>query len=262
MVCAEKLFLYNIPQYSPMIKKRLRQLISEEDPIGIKFNWLIQILILLSVVSFSLETLPELSDRNHQILYVVEIFLVIIFSLEYLARLFTAKKPLQFVFSFYGIIDLLAILPFFLHFGFGFVSLRALRFLRIFRILKLMRYNKAINHFKAAFILAKEELVLFGMAALILLYFSAVGIYFFEHPVQPELFSSIFSSLWWSVCTITTVGYGDIYPVTIGGRIFTFLVLIVGLCIISVPAGILASSLSRVKVKQEIEKQLDEYSSH
>jgi voltage-gated potassium channel len=237
-----------------MIKKRLQQLISEEDPIGIKFNWLIQLFILLSVIGFSVETLPDLSQEHHRIIHIGEVILVIVFSIEYLARIITAEKPLKFIFSFYGIIDLLALLPFFMQFGFGFVSLRALRFLRVFRILKLMRYNKAINHFRAAFILAKEELVLFGMAALILLYFAAVGIYFFEHPVQPKVFASIFSSLWWSVCTITTVGYGDIYPITIGGRIFTFLVLIVGLLIISVPAGILASSLSRVKVKFENQK--------
>lgn len=250
-----------IQEQNLMLKKRLQQLISEEDPIGIKFNWLIQLLILLSVVGFSLETLPDLSPEHHSIIHIGEVFLVIVFSIEYIARIITADKPLKFIFSFYGIIDLLALLPFFMQFGFGFVSLRALRFLRVFRILKLMRYNKAINHFRAAFILAKEELVLFGMAALILLYFSAVGIYFFEHPVQPDVFASIFSSLWWSVCTITTVGYGDIYPITIGGRIFTFLVLIVGLCIISVPAGILASSLSRVKVSYNEEKKKNEHKS-
>jgi voltage-gated potassium channel len=243
-----------------MLKKRLRQLISEEDPIGIKFNWLIQLFILLFVVGFSVETLPDLSPKHHRILHIGEVFLVVVFSLEYLARVISAENPWKFIFSFYGLIDLIALLPFFMQFGFGFVSLRALRFLRIFRILKLMRYNKAINHFKAAFILAKEELILFGMAALILLYFSAVGIYFFEHPAQPEVFTSIFSSLWWSVCTLTTVGYGDIFPITVGGRTFTFLVLIVGLCIISVPAGILASSLSRVKVSQENEKKNNEHS--
>ncbi len=241
-----------------MFKKKLQQLISEEHPIGIKFSWLVQLLIFLSVVGFSVETLPNLSAEHHKILHFIEVILVIVFSIEYLTRIIVTDKPLKFIFSFYGIIDLLALLPFFLQFGFGFVSLRALRFLRIFKILKLMRYNKAINHFKAAFLLAKEELILFGMAALILLYFSAVGIYFFEHPAQPEIFSSIFSSLWWSVCTLTTVGYGDIYPITVGGRIFTFLVLIVGLCIISVPAGILASSLSRVKVKSNIEQKRNE----
>lgn len=244
-----------------MLKKKIQNLLSEEHPTGIKVNWFIQLLIFISVVSFSLETLPKLSAKAHHILYVIEMILVVVFTTEYAIRLFTAPSPKKFIFSFYGFIDLLAILPFYMQFGFGFVSLRALRFLRIFRILKLMRYNKAINHFKAAFVLAKEELVLFGMAALILLYFSAVGIYFFEHPAQPEIFTSIFSSLWWSVCTITTVGYGDIFPVTIGGRMFTFLVLVVGLCIISVPAGILASSLSRVKINQERESRKNEHKS-
>lgn len=235
------------------IKKsnHLLNIISETHPVGRKFNWLIQVLILLSVISFSLETLPDLSERQLFWLHVIEIILVFFFSVEYVLRVYAAKKPLKYVLSFFGIIDLLSILPFYLHFGFGFVSFRALRFLRVFRILELMKFNKAIAHYKRAILLAKEELILFMLTALILIYFAAVGIYYFEHHAQPELYSSIFSSLWWSVCTMTTVGYGDMYPITVGGRIFTFGLLFVGLSIISVPAGILSSALTRSREPEQ-----------
>lgn len=236
-------------------KTKLHSFISEEKQPGVAVNWFIQVLILVSVISFSVETLPQITPETHHWLYVIETCLVVAFTAEYLIRLFTASKPSKFIFSFFGIIDLLAILPFYVHLSFGFVSLRALRFLRVFRILKLMRYNKAITHFNLALKLAKEELILFVIAAMLLLYFSAVGIYFFENPAQPDKFTSIFSSLWWSVSTLTTVGYGDIYPVTTGGRIFTFAVLLVGLGIISVPAGIISSSMTRAREEINLKKK-------
>lgn len=233
----------------------LLNLISETHPVGRKFNWLIQVLILLSVVSFSLETLPNLSELQLLWLHIIEIILVFFFSVEYVLRVYAAKKPLKYILSFFGIIDVLSILPFYLHFGFGFVSFRALRFLRLFRVLELMEFNKAIGHYKRAILLAKEELILFMLTALILIYFAAVGIYYFEHSAQPEVYSSIFTSLWWSVCTMTTVGYGDMYPITAGGRIFTFGLLFVGLSIISVPAGILSSALTRTRISDSKEKK-------
>jgi len=126
--------------------------------------------------------------------------------------------------------------------------------LRLFRIFKLFRYSKAINRFYRAFIIAKEELVLFTFASLILLYLSAVGIYYFENAAQPEQFKSVFHSLWWSVATLTTVGYGDIYPITAGGRIFTFCVLMIGLGVVAVPAGLVASALSQARKEEAGEK--------
>ena len=84
-----------------------------------------------------------------------------------------------------------------------------------------------------------------------LLYLSSVGIYYFEHEVQPDVFSSIFHSMWWAVATLTTVGYGDAYPVTVGGKIFTFLILMIGLGIVGIPAGLIASSLSAVRRNEE-----------
>jgi voltage-gated potassium channel len=114
-------------------------------------------------------------------------------------------------------------------------------------VLKLARYSEAVKRFHRAFIIVKEELALFLFIALIVLYLAGVGIYYFENPAQPEAFSSIFHSLWWAVATLTTVGYGDIYPITVGGKLFTFFVLVIGLGVVSVPAGLVASALSKAR---------------
>ncbi len=109
----------------------------------------------------------------------------------------------------------------------------------------------AARRFHRAFIIAKEELALFLFAALIILYLAGVGIYYFEYPAQPEAFCSVFHSLWWAVATLTTVGYGDIYPVTLGGKIFTFFILIIGLGVVSIPAGMVASALSKAREMED-----------
>ena len=192
------------------------------------FAFFIQALILLSIITFSIETIPNLEPQTRTILQSIEVFSVVVFTIEYFLRIYVADSKPRFVFSFFGIIDLFAILPFYLSFGVDLRSLRALRFLRLFRVLKLVRYNRAINHFTRAISSAKEEIFLFIFITLLLIYFSAIGIYYFENEAQPEHFSSIFDSLWWAIITLTTVGYGDVYPITVGGKIFTFFVLMIG----------------------------------
>jgi len=225
--------------------KRLKQIIEESDTAaGRLFDLLIQLLVLMSIVSFSVETMPNLSRETDDLLESLELATVLLFTVEYLARLVVADAKWRFIFSFYGIVDLLAILPFYLSTGIDLRSLRIFRLLRLFRLLKLVRYSRAINRFHVAFLAVKEELVLFFSVTLILLYLTAVGIYYFEHDAQPEAFASIFHSLWWAVATLTTVGYGDVYPVTVGGRIFTFFILMIGLGIVAVPSGLLASALT------------------
>lgn len=129
--------------------------------------------------------------------------------------------------------------------------LRALRALRLLRLLKLLRYGPAIGRFHRAFHIAKDELVLFGSAAMIVLFLSATGIYLFENEAQPEAFKSVFHALWWGIVTLTTVGYGDAYPVTVGGRIFTFFILIIGLGVVAIPTGLIASALSKARADEE-----------
>lgn len=209
------------------------------------FAFFIQALILVSVITFSIETIPNLSEQTKFWLDVIELFSVIVFTVEYLLRIYVSDRKLSFIFSFFGVIDLLAILPFYLAFGVDLRSLRALRFLRLFRVLKLVRYNKAMNHLIRAISSAKEQIFLFIFITIILIYFAAVGIYYFENEAQPDKFTSIFDSLWWAIVTLTTVGYGDVYPITIGGKIFTFFILLIGLGIVAVPTGIISSALTQ-----------------
>jgi len=236
------------------MKQKIKNIVETNDNKPSRyFAFFIQALILVSIVTFSVETIPDLKPQTRTILYAIEVFSVSIFTLEYLLRIYVADSKPKFIFSFFGIIDLLAILPFYLSFGIDLRSLRALRFLRLFRILKLVRYNKAMNHFTRAIKSAKEEIFLFIFITLILIYFSAVGIYYFENEAQPEHFSSIFDSLWWAIITLTTVGYGDVYPITLGGKVFTFFILMIGLGIVAIPTGIISSALTKSVDSKETE---------
>ena len=159
-------------------------------------------------------------------------------------RLFLSKNRIGFIFSFYGIIDLVAIIPFYLTAGLDLRTLRIFRLFRLFRVFKLLKYTNAINTMKKAVFSIKEELIVFMIASCFLLYVAAAGIYYFENEVQPELFKTIFHCLWWAVTTLSTVGYGDMFPITTGGRFFTTIVVFIGLGIIAVPTGLFANSLN------------------
>ncbi len=229
------------------MKDTIKNIVEYNDnKLSKSFALFIQFLIVLSVITFSVETLPNLKPQTKTILNSIEVFCVVVFTLEYLARIYVADNKPKFIFSFFGLIDLFAILPFYLSFGLDLRSLRVLRMFRLFRLLKLVRYNRAMRHFAKAMLLAKEQIILFMGVTLVLIYFAAIGIYYFENEAQPEHFSSIFDSLWWSIVTLTTVGYGDVYPITIGGRIFTFFILLIGLGIVAIPTGIISSSLTKV----------------
>ncbi len=222
---------------------------------GRAFEYVMFGMITVSVVTFSLETIPGLSKQARSALYVVEAVTVGFFTVEYGLRLYVARKRLTYVFGFYGIIDMLAVLPFYLAvLGVGHIDarvLRMVRFMRVFRVLKFLRYNQAADRLHRAILISKEEIVLFVILSMILLYVSASGIWYFEREIQPEKFGSVFDGLWWAVATLTTVGYGDVYPVTPGGRFFTFLLLMIGLGIIAIPSGIIASALSKARLEQD-----------
>ncbi len=211
---------------------------------------LIAAVIVYSIITFSLETFENLPVKVVAFLDVSEYFVVAIFTFEYLYRLYYSKKRLAFIFSFYGVIDLIAIIPFYLTFMMDLRALRLIRMLRLIRLLKLVRYNNAISRISQAFIKAKEELIISIFSLACVIYFAAFGIYQLEHEAQPDKFSNILDALWWAVATITTVGYGDVYPITIMGRLFTFVILIIGLGLIAVPSGIIVASLLGTKSMQ------------
>jgi voltage-gated potassium channel len=241
------------------IRSKIRGIVEDNtSKKGKIFDNIIQFLILLSLVAFSIETLPNNSPEIIKFLYEFEIFCISIFSIEYLLRIIVSNKPFSYIFSFYGLIDFLAVIPYYLS-SIDLRFLRAFRIFRIFRAFKLIRYNKALNRFQIAYRIVKEELMLFMVVIVILLFIVSAGIYFFENQAQPEVFKSIFHSSWWSIVTLTTVGYGDVYPITLGGKIFTFFVLIIGVGVVTVPAGLVATSLSKAREIQEEEQKNNLY---
>lgn len=168
------------------MRNELRILIEDNTTKGGKiFDYFIQILILTSLISFSIETFPNNSIETNQVLLIIEIFCITVFSIEYILRIYVAEKPFKYIFSFYGIIDLLAILPFYLKASIDLRALRAFRIFRIFRALKLIRYNRALYRFHIAARIVKEEIVLFFIVTAILIFLSASGIYFLK--TKPNL---------------------------------------------------------------------------
>jgi voltage-gated potassium channel len=230
------------------MKKFLRTIVEDNTTKkGKVFDFIIQVLIFLSLIAFSIETLPVLPEWIINSLIAFETFCIYIFLAEYILRVFVSKKPFTYIFSFYGVIDFLAIAPYFISSFVDLRFLRAFRIFRIFRVLKLVRYNKAIRRVSIAAKEVKEEVALFLIATLILIFIVSAGIYFFENEAQPDKFQSVFHSMWWTIVTLTTVGYGDVYPITVGGKIFTFFILILGLGIVTIPAGLVASALTKAR---------------
>jgi voltage-gated potassium channel len=236
------------------VRGRLRAIVEQSDSTaGMLFDLVIQTLVVLSLLAYSIETLPDLPASIRRLLHGFEVFSVVIFTGEYLLRWYVAEPRYQYPLSFFGVVDLMAILPYYIGLGIDLRSFRAFRLLRLFRLLKIARYNRAVRRFHLALKIAQEELVLFVCVTLILLFLAAVGIHHFEAEAQPRTFGSVFHCLWWAVATLTTVGYGDVYPVTVGGKIFTFVILLVGLGFISVPAGMIASALAKARLLEEQE---------
>ena len=230
----------------------LKRMVEQSDTrAGRWFDAVVFALIVVSLITFSIETLPNLPPPAAAMLYWIEFATVLLFTGEYLLRLAVADSRWRFVRSFFGVLDLVAILPFYLAAGVDLRAVRTFRLLRLIRILKLARYNDAVRRLRRAVGIVREELVLFLNVALILIFLSAVGIYYFEHDRQPEHFASVFHSLWWAVVTLTTVGYGDMFPITTGGRVFTFFVLFLGLGIVAVPTGLFASALAKAREEEE-----------
>ena len=233
----------------------LKRIVEETDTTaGRWFDRTVLTLIGISLVTFSIETLPNLQPGIATVLWWIEVVTVGLFSLEYVLRFSVATHRLRFVRSFFSIVDLAAILPFYLSLGaVDLRSVRAFRLLRLVRVLKLTRYGRVVPRLRRALLIMREELILFLGVALILIFLAAVGIYYFERDSQPEQFASVFHSLWWAFVTLTTVGYGDMYPITAGGRIFTVLILLVGLGLVAAPAGLFASALAQARKEEQEE---------
>jgi voltage-gated potassium channel len=216
------------------------------------FDITILTLIGLSVLAVIFGSVESVEARWGPQLYVFEVITVAVFSVEYIARLWSCVEDeryadglrgrLRWAFSFMAIIDLLAILPFFLPFtGIDLRSLRALRLFRLARVAKVGRYYSSLSLIKNVFRARKEELVLTTVLMGLLLIVSASLLYYVENPVQPEVFSSIPATMWWAVATLTTVGYGDMFPVTALGKVLAGVIAIIGIGMFALPTGILGA---------------------
>jgi len=213
------------------------------------------VLIALSVAAVVMESMPAMERRFSAEFYWFEVFTVCVFSIEYVLRVWSSverhESPpasafvsrLRFMLSFHLIVDLLAILPFYLlTFGlFGGVDMRFLRSFRLLRILKLTRYSAALNTLVITFSENGRALLAAFLILITAMLLAASGMYYFERTAQPVAFGSIPAAMWWAFSTLTTVGYGDVTPVTVGGKIFGAMSAVVGIGMVALPTSILAS---------------------
>lgn len=244
----------NMRSWPMNLKQKIYDIIRDDDEnnaYSSTFDGIIIFLIILNVVLVILDTftlplpLQQVSGR-------IEMLTVIIFSLEYLLRLWTAtcKYPnrpahialLKYIFSFMALIDLLAVLPFYLPFVIP-IDLRVLRTLRIVRLLRLFkihRYTDDLATIGNVFKRKASQLISSMLVVSLLMIIASVLMYDIENPFQPERFNNAFSGLWWAVVTLTTVGYGDIYPITVAGKLLSTIISLLGIGLVAVPTGIIS----------------------
>ncbi len=228
---------------------KLHEIIYEADtPAGKLFDIILLIAILASIVFVMLETVEEFDRKYHDFLNAAEWVITILFTIEYMARIVAVKRPAKYIFSFYGIIDLLSTIPKYLSFLFvgthALAALRALRLLRVFRILKLARYVGESNRLLVALRNSRAKISVFLFFVVILCIILGTIMYLIEGGEEGG-FTSIPRSVYWAIVTLTTVGYGDIAPVTALGQFIAAFIMILGYGIIAIPTGIVTAEYTR-----------------
>jgi len=255
-----------------MNKKRIFQIFEKAKPGDIPsliFDWSLVILISLNVFSVILESFSTLKLRYQDLFTSFEFISVVVFTIEYLLRIWTSdlKYPrknrfisiLAFMFSGMAIIDLLSILPFYIPLATS-IDLRVLRVLRLtrmLRILKIGRYSASLALIGRVLKRSKSDLIVTLFVTFLLLLLASSLMYYVENPVQPDKFPNIVASAWWTIVTLTTVGYGDIYPVTVLGKILGGLIALLGIGLVALPTGIISSGFMeeiRLKNQSEVKK--------
>ena len=232
------------------LKNKLHTIIYEADtPMGKLFDVVLLILILVSVILVMLESVTSIDTHYHDLLYFGEWVITIFFTIEYILRIITVKKASNYIFSFYGIIDLLSTIPLYLSFilagSNALLAVRALRLLRVFRILKITRYMGEANKLNKALRDSKPKILVFLFAVLILSIIAGTIMYLVEG--EQSGFVSIPVSVYWCIVTLTTVGFGDIAPVTPLGQFIAAIIMIMGYGIIAVPTGIVSAEYASKK---------------
>lgn len=229
-------------------KERIHEIIFEADtPMGKTFDILLMIAIIASVLAVILETVPSLQSNYRTFFYYLEWGFTIFFTVEYLLRLYCVYRPMKYALSFYGIVDLVSILPTYLSFFFaGFHSLmviRALRLMRVFRIFKLGHFMKEGAILMNAMRASRVKITVFLIFIVVLVTIIGAIMYLVEGGADNSSFTSIPISIYWAIVTLTTVGYGDITPTTHFGQFLSAVVMILGYAVIAVPTGIVTGEL-------------------
>lgn len=253
-----------------MIRKRVYEIIEKAkrgDRYSKAFDIFISCLIITNILAVILGTVKRIEPPLHRFFTIFELISVIVFTIEYIIRVWACVEAekyktgilsrIKYIFSFMALIDLVAILPFYLPFikGVDLRFVRVLRLLRFFRLFKLGRYSKAIITIQEVLKNKKEELTICFVLVSILLVFSSSIMYYAENRVQPEAFSSIPATFWWAVATLTTVGYGDIYPITTLGKILGGFIALLGIGMFALPTGILgAGFVERIQKDKKSKK--------
>lgn len=231
-------------------RNKLHEVIFEADtPAGKAFDVILLLAIVLSVLVVILESVASLKAAYGNIFYIAEWVFTILFTLEYVLRLYAINKPLKYAFSFFGIVDLLSILPTFLSLVLPgsqyLLTIRAFRLLRVFRVFKLTRYLDESGAIMKAMVASRIKITVFVTFVLIVVVIMGTIMHMIEG-TQNTGFSNIPHSIYWAIVTLTTVGYGDIAPVTDIGRFISAVLMIMGYAIIAVPTGIVTAEFAKV----------------
>jgi voltage-gated potassium channel len=238
-------------------KNKLHELIYEADTTAGKwFDLILIILIILSVILIMLESVEEIDLKYHRELLFLEWVVTIFFTIEYIARIISIKRPFKYIFSFYGIIDFISTIPLYLSYLFAgsqvLLAFRIFRMLRIFRILKLVKFIGEASQLQQAMKASKTKIVVFIYVVLILSVMMGTIMYLIES--KEAGFTSIPRSIYWTIVTLTTVGYGDIAPQTNLGQFIATIIMVLGYGIIAVPTGIVTAEFASGQGKGEEKK--------
>ncbi|QCE42660.1 ion transporter [Psychroserpens sp. NJDZ02] len=230
-------------------------------------DYFISVLILINVLAIILESYKEIYTTYKTFFTLLELFTIIVFSIEYVVRVWVSdliyptlsptRARLKYVFSFMGLVDLASILPFYLPFIVT-LDLRIVRLLRLFRLLRVLKLNrnfKSLAVIRSVIVKTKNEILVSAILVFILLIIASTLMFYIENKAQPEAFENIGQSLWWAVATLTTVGYGDIYPITGLGKIMSAVIALLGIGFVALPTGIISSAyIEEIRSQKQSEK--------